>query len=572
MKVILSVLLCTLLCYGKAQLFYNKGQTVFSDTGAIIVVQGSLKNDSAGNINHNGYIEIDSSFINQKGITQGNGIYDVYADWINNASFIRDTSHVYLKGGNELITGDSITSYYNLTLAGTGIKKMAISSKVYKFLNLNNLELAAQQDTMFVMNDALHAVLYDSTFGAEGFVSNLDTGALVRYTNQNNGYVYPMGSTLGTTRFRKINMTPDNSTAGIYVVSFYNRNATLDNYNVANKDTNVCAINKFYYHKISRLNVGPSADVQYFYAPSDGIFDIIANWESGLTKWSDIHNFTASTGNYLSLTRHNWNSYANLPYALGEYKPTANLSGPPSLVCKFAALNFTTPASSLLSYNWYTPAGTITTGTNTNAISATFPTSGTYTLGVVITNTITGCTSALDVYTVTISSGPHANFTYMHPAIVNNPIQFQDSSVNTSGLNWDFGNTYTDTHSNPQSIYTSLGNYPVTLIVHDSLGCLDTIVKYIEIDGSISVPNIFTPNGDGANDVFLLKNLGLNEYAIEIVDRWGLVVYNGDQNTSAWDGRTPAGLACPAGTYFYLIQGTAVTTPKEYKGFLTLIR
>ncbi|HEX7414564.1 MAG TPA: gliding motility-associated C-terminal domain-containing protein, partial [Bacteroidia bacterium] len=162
--------------------------------------------------------------------------------------------------------------------------------------------------------------------------------------------------------------------------------------------------------------------------------------------------------------------------------------------------------------------------------------------------------------------------TYVHPAIVNSPVQFQDSSVNTSGWNWNFGNTYTDTHSNPQSIYTSLGTYPVTLIVHDSLGCLDTIVKYIVIDGAISVPNIFTPNGDGANDVFLLKDLGLNEYTIEIVDRWGLVVYNGDQNTSAWDGRTPAGLACPAGTYFYLINGTAVTTPKEYKGFLTLIR
>ena len=572
MKTIFLISICCFVSLGHAQLLYNKGQTVYSDTGAIIVVQGSLKNDSIGNIQHNGYIKIDSSFINQNGITQGNGIYDVYADWVNNSSFIRDTSHVYLKGGNEFITGDSVTSYYNLTLMGTGIKSMTINSKVYKCLNLNNLQLATQQDSMFVLNNDLQAILYDSTFGAEGFVSNLDTGALVRYTNRNGKYVYPMGSTSGTARFRKINMIPSATTSGIYGVSFFNHNATIDNYNVADKDTNVCMVNSLYYHKINRLNSGPSADIQCFYASSDGLFDIIANWESGVTRWSDIYNFTASTGNYLSLTRSSWNNYTNLPYALAEHQPTADLTGPGALVCKFAPVNFSTPSNSLLSYNWYTPIGTVATGANTNSINATFPTSGTYTVGIVITNTITGCSSSLDVYTVTISSGPHANFTYVNPVLVNSPVQFQDSSINVISWNWNFGNTYTDTHSSPQSVYTSVGTYPVALIVKDSLGCLDTLIKYIVIDGAISVPNIFTPNGDGTNDVFLLKDLGLNQFTIEIVDRWGIVVYSGDQNTSAWDGRTPTGLICSDGTYFYLIKGMQASSSKEYKGFLELIR
>ena len=86
------------------------------------------------------------------------------------------------------------------------------------------------------------------------------------------------------------------------------------------------------------------------------------------------------------------------------------------------------------------------------------------------------------------------------------------------------------------------------------------------------MPNIFTPNGDGTNDVFLLKDLGLNQFTIEIVDRWGIVVYSGDQNTSAWDGRTPTGLICSDGTYFYLIKGMQASSSKEYKGFLELIR
>jgi gliding motility-associated-like protein len=73
------------------------------------------------------------------------------------------------------------------------------------------------------------------------------------------------------------------------------------------------------------------------------------------------------------------------------------------------------------------------------------------------------------------------------------------------------------------------------------------------------MPNVFTPNGDGVNDVFTL-NSGLNSNAVlgpcasmQVFNRWGQKVFQSQGNNLVWDGRNFAGELCTVGTYFWTL-------------------
>ena len=109
-----------------------------------------------------------------------------------------------------------------------------------------------------------------------------------------------------------------------------------------------------------------------------------------------------------------------------------------------------------------------------------------------------------------------------------------------------------------------------------SLGCdgksQDSIIFNIEVvppnDSLDVIPNVITPNGDGMNDVFTLgyindegvrvggvSNPCVDEITVEIFNRWGTKVYEGDNPEFTWDGTNKGGGDVPAGTYFVLIHG-----------------
>ncbi len=87
------------------------------------------------------------------------------------------------------------------------------------------------------------------------------------------------------------------------------------------------------------------------------------------------------------------------------------------------------------------------------------------------------------------------------------------------------------------------------------------------------IPNIFTPNGDGVNDVLVFSRTGVDEQQGFIYNRWGEMIFSWSQEVAAWDGRNNAGEICPAGTYYYVF--TVVTFSGEqiiYNGSVTLER
>lgn len=85
----------------------------------------------------------------------------------------------------------------------------------------------------------------------------------------------------------------------------------------------------------------------------------------------------------------------------------------------------------------------------------------------------------------------------------------------------------------------------------------------------MDVSNVFTPNGDGVNDIFKVSLNGesLTKFNISIYDRWGILVFNSPNPNYKWDGRTTAGIKVVSGTYYYVLD----INDKQQKGFITVL-
>ena len=87
------------------------------------------------------------------------------------------------------------------------------------------------------------------------------------------------------------------------------------------------------------------------------------------------------------------------------------------------------------------------------------------------------------------------------------------------------------------------------------------------------MPNTFTPNGDGKNDIFKVvgENIGLSNFSLEVFNRWGEIVHetSGGGSYKAWDG-TYESEQLPVGTYYYVIDLNNNEEPQT--GPITIVR
>ena len=105
-------------------------------------------------------------------------------------------------------------------------------------------------------------------------------------------------------------------------------------------------------------------------------------------------------------------------------------------------------------------------------------------------------------------------------------------------------------------------NYTITPVD----GTLNIIAETLEV----TIPNTFTPNGDGVNDTWNIKNLdNYPNCAVNIYDRWGQKVFTSIGYGNAWDGRYK-GLPLPVGTYYYVI--SLENGLKPLSGYVAIIR
>lgn len=118
-------------------------------------------------------------------------------------------------------------------------------------------------------------------------------------------------------------------------------------------------------------------------------------------------------------------------------------------------------------------------------------------------------------------------------------------------------------------------------VVHDSLFCYDTSGVCILIDSigqvAIYIPNAFTPNNDGQNDIFTVYGRGFERYRLQVFNRWGEKMFESNDQNVGWDG-TYRGKKMNPGVYVYYVDINFIDgiVPKEYleyrKGSVTLLR
>jgi len=226
-------------------------------------------------------------------------------------------------------------------------------------------------------------------------------------------------------------------------------------------------------------------------------------------------------------------------------------------------------------YQWYFHDGYHGVG---NTISHTFQNYGIYSVTMTATSFFGCVNSQTNHNMITVYPKPIADFTY-------NPKQpeafqmifFDNLSTTTYAAHWNFGDGNTSEHINGFHTFNFGNTYTVTLIAETQFGCTDTAQKDITIKEvfTLYVPNAFTPDGDGLNDVFRPLSVGIDNegYHFMIFNRWGEMVFESFDVNHGWDGKTFSGEKAYDGVYTWLLRYNAIESYDQKRtGTVTLLR
>lgn len=237
-----------------------------------------------------------------------------------------------------------------------------------------------------------------------------------------------------------------------------------------------------------------------------------------------------------------------------------SITSPTIIPCATGSLSLpaTTPGFDPYTYSW-SPSTPTFTG---SVFTATTP--GTY--SVVATNAVNGCTTTAS-QTIVFDNITASFNASVYNGLMPLPVTFTNTSIfgtNPAGTNysWSFGdgNVLASNDTTVTHVYNQNGNFPVILTAQNGF-CIDTAVAYIKVDliSYFAVPNVFTPNGDGVNDVFTFDALNMGEIHVLIYDRWGLKMFESTATGNVkWDGKNKGGATVTDGTYFYIITATGL--------------
>jgi len=238
--------------------------------------------------------------------------------------------------------------------------------------------------------------------------------------------------------------------------------------------------------------------------------------------------------------------------------PNATYSSTQTDGCDELTVSFESTASDAISFVWDFGDGSPLN--NTPNPTHTYTSPGTYT----VSFTAVGDNGCQDINTnvnVRVGSTPSVDFS-------SNPVEgseiplpdarvdFTDQSPAASSWFWEFGDSTISTQQNPVKIYEEAGSYFVTLTITDPIGCIGRTTKgpYEVVKPNLLVPNVFTPNGDGANDFYQILYNGKEETQYEIFDRWGRSIFVANDVAITWDGTDGSGSELIEGTYYLILQ------------------
>lgn len=388
----------------------------------------------------------------------------------------------------------------------------------------------------------------------------LGTGSLPFTTSQvnvlcnggNNGSATftPTGGTAPFTYVWNPNVTgtgnATNLTAGVYTVD------VTDDFGCSNSFTFTItepALIPISANASAAISICIGATTTVSVNPSGGAPPYAFNWINGPGNTNSLTVNPTSTTTYSCVVTDACGNQADTGIVTVTVNslPVISFSADNTAGCSPLCVNFT-PVSSPAIGTILWDFGDLDSST-TQTPSHCYDNAGSYNVGIFVTD-INGCTSlvVLNNY-ITVYPDPIAQFTIMSPqpaTLQESTIAFDDQSIGGDTCHWDFGFGNFTTYVNCGDVaftYEDTGTYPVTQIVVNQFGCADTaygevvIVPYT----TIYVPNTFTPNSDGKNDMFFAYGEYIDNFHMMIFDRWGNLIFESYDILKGWDGKANGG-------------------------------
>ncbi len=293
-------------------------------------------------------------------------------------------------------------------------------------------------------------------------------------------------------------------------------------------------------------------------ATFDWTFDPNANYPSSPLQNPSNITYTTTGGHLITLTVTDYGCTASFTDTVGVTPdPVVNFSASPLSGCPVLNVDFTDLSGygNAATYSWDFGDGTTGSG---QAPTHTYTDPGSYTVTLQVALS-QACKSALvQPQYITVYPVPVASFV-LFPEVLDQLNPFLNvTNTSPSAVSWtyDFGDYSTITGDpNPTHNYTDTGTYIVTQYITNEFGCEDSTQLSVRVNPafSIYVPNAFTPNGDGINDVFKVQGIEVKDFTLYIFNRWGQTLFTSKDINIGWDGRGGDNNVCQDEVYLYRV-------------------
>jgi gliding motility-associated-like protein len=176
---------------------------------------------------------------------------------------------------------------------------------------------------------------------------------------------------------------------------------------------------------------------------------------------------------------------------------------------------------------------------------------------------------------IEVTPPPQAVFTASPQPTTIDDTEITFTSTSTTApliYTWSFedGTPEASAEENPVVNFPPIpGYYTISLVVENANGCVDSLSSFIliESDGTITLPNIFTPNGDGDNDRFVPFEAFPGNWILTIFNRWGVEVFATENLSQGWNGDDS-----PSATYYWVLQPRDEQQGENRAGYVMLVR
>lgn len=363
-KIGLFYLCCLFICAGYAQEnAFNYG-IISIQEGTLMSVRGNFSNEMNGVIKNEDSLFLWNNFSNNN----ANGAFDTLAS----------KGFTILSGGKQTISGKYPPHFTALETRGGGVKSTLLPVYVHRRLKLNANEFSMDTFTLWVMNPAPTAIS-----NTTGFVSALKNGGLNRSVQTKEIYFYPLGSSIGTSRYQPLEIAEYAGSPTFIQARFVNNNVDADQLPATNFQDTICYVHPNWYHRIWSNGSG-TADIRIY---KDAVlktpFNLIANYNSGwkLTTPNEVAD--------KSINIQAWKTWNNADYVLAYAAKPLLDAGPDTFIAFNDSIQLTVQGNG--NYTW--------TGDNLSCNNCPNPFAGpktTTTYTVKVTDNI-GCTASDDI-------------------------------------------------------------------------------------------------------------------------------------------------------------------------------